>query len=875
VTIVVLVVIIVALIVVAVTGRSGGREFDDRLVLLAARVAALEAALRARPAAAGDAAAEARSPVTVAAPSLPRLEAPQQPEIALTAAPADHTAPAASASNLSGFAGIEERLIRRWIVWLGALALALGVVFLVKYSIERGFFGPAARVVAGVVIALALLAAGEWTRRHPPTLPQGFAVEPDYVPPGLSAAGIVGLFASLYAGHALYALIPPMPTFVLLAGVAVAAALLSLAHGRLMALLGFVGAYVVPALVATPHPTAAGLLAYVALVTAGALLLLRWQGWPWLGWTVAGGAMAWGLAALFLADGEVPLGLYLLVIPAVFALLIPAERAVTPGLGFVWAAVALDAALMVALAIVNGYDDTAVTLASALALLVAALGLYDAGYDRMAWIGGGSQLALLAAWQYSWVPPISPASSYFLVAPPAMVRSYLGVALAAALVSGVGGAVVMARAPRPGRWAFVAAAMPVAILVIAYWRVALLAESLPWAAIALALAAANIAAVETVMRRPALPDQAAALAAFAVASVASITLGMTMSLRLGWLTVALSLQLPALVWLYDRTQVRAVRWTAAVLAASVLVRLLLNPSIVDYEGGANPLFNALLYTYGVPWLAFLAATRGFRRSAEDALVWLLESGTIALFVALVSLDIRHALHGTVVSPRYDLLEQGLHSTAWLAIAYVVLARGQAVAHPVRDVAWRILVAAAALNVGLVSLINSNPIWTWDSVGAWPIFDSLLFAYLLPAILAALFHRTFRRIGLGLAARAAGIAALVLGFIYLSLEARHLFQGQVLHYGPTSAAEWYVYSAVWLLYGLGLVVSGLAFGAPELRLAGFAVGAVVAVKVFVFDMAALTGIYRAASFLGLGAVLVSLGYLHQAMSGRARGPASAG
>ncbi len=123
-------------------------------------------------------------------------------------------------------------------------------------------------------------------------------------------------------------------------------------------------------------------------------------------------------------------------------------------------------------------------------------------------------------------------------------------------------------------------------------------------------------------------------------------------------------------------------------------------------------------------------------------------------------------------------------------------------------------------------------------------------------------------GFVLAARCAGIAALALGFVYLSLEVRHLFQGEFLRYGTASAAEWYAYSAVWLLYGLGLMVSGFQFGVRELRLAGFAVGAIVAVKVFAFDMATLTGIWRAASFLGLGAVLVGLGYLHQTMSARA-------
>jgi uncharacterized membrane protein len=53
----------------------------------------------------------------------------------------------------------------------------------------------------------------------------------------------------------------------------------------------------------------------------------------------------------------------------------------------------------------------------------------------------------------------------------------------------------------------------------------------------------------------------------------------------------------------------------------------------------------------------------------------------------------------------------------------------------------------------------------------------------------------------------------------------------------------------------------------LRLAGLGFGAVVATKIFVFDLAALSGLYRAASFIALGACLVGLGYLHQHLAAR--------
>ena len=61
--------------------------------------------------------------------------------------------------------GFEERLGTRWVVWVGGLTLALGGFFMVRYSIDAGLLGPGVRTLLGGAFALALLAAGEWTRR--------------------------------------------------------------------------------------------------------------------------------------------------------------------------------------------------------------------------------------------------------------------------------------------------------------------------------------------------------------------------------------------------------------------------------------------------------------------------------------------------------------------------------------------------------------------------------------------------------------------------------------------------------------------------------------------------------------------------------------
>ena len=94
--------------------------------------------------------------------------------------------------------GFEERLGTRWVVWVGGLTLALGGLFLVRYSIEAGLLGPAARVFFGGLFAAALLAAGEWTRRKEAI--SSIAPLPiANIPAILTAAGTAVAFGTVYA----------------------------------------------------------------------------------------------------------------------------------------------------------------------------------------------------------------------------------------------------------------------------------------------------------------------------------------------------------------------------------------------------------------------------------------------------------------------------------------------------------------------------------------------------------------------------------------------------------------------------------------------------------------------------------------------------
>jgi hypothetical protein len=73
------------------------------------------------------------------------------------------------------------------------------------------------------------------------------------------------------------------------------------------------------------------------------------------------------------------------------------------------------------------------------------------------------------------------------------------------------------------------------------------------------------------------------------------------------------------------------------------------------------------------------------------------------------------------------------------------------------------------------------------------------------------------------------------------------------------------SAVWGAVGLALLVAGLKRGARDLRIGGLALFGVSLTKLFLYDLANLSSITRALSFLAVGAVLLVAGFFYQRLT----------
>jgi uncharacterized membrane protein len=81
-------------------------------------------------------------------------------------------------------------------------------------------------------------------------------------------------------------------------------------------------------------------------------------------------------------------------------------------------------------------------------------------------------------------------------------------------------------------------------------------------------------------------------------------------------------------------------------------------------------------------------------------------------------------------------------------------------------------------------------------------------------------------------------------------------------GSEEHARQLSYSLIWAVYAIGMVVSGLLRRYRPVRLMALAVLAATILKVFLFDLSFLEGVYRILSFLALGAILVAVSFLYQ-------------
>ena len=882
---------------VAVIALIVARKTFNQAAVLRARLDAIEAAgLQARPGPPPLAALEeleqtlaTSSPDIAAERPAAAAETEQAPPLREAEPPASNDAVGVTTAMPPPLPqaqpGFEERVGTRWVVWLGGLTLALGGFFMVRYSIDAGLLGPGVRTLLGGAFAFALLAASEWTRRKENTSAiQALPIA--NIPAILTAAGTAVAFATVYAAYALYDFLAPATAFILLGLVALSTLAAALLHGPALAGLGIVAAFATPVLVSSEKPDFWALYIYLAVVTAAAFGLARIRLWRWLAVTTIVFALLWTLPCLKFDPPTVgPYAFHVISGFVLAALLVvcgflfgpPADEGRIEPISSGSLAAYLLGATMIVLA--SFHADAALTV---FAILVAAT-LFVAWRTPAATGAIAAAAAFVfvvfAEWAVRGNPdmlvlPGGPLQGIGPAATDSSVSLHLITAAIFAVGFGTAGFLAQGRSASaiiPVMWSATAVFVPLALLIALYARIAHLDRSIPFAILAVMLAAAFAAATEILTRRDSRPGLAISIALFATGALGALALALTFALEKGWLTIALALMSMGAAWISMQRPIPFLRALSAILAGIVVLRIGYEPRIVGDAVGTTPIFNWLLWGYGVPALSFWTAGVFLRRRGDDAPLRTVEAAAILFTALLAFMEIRHAVNGgDVYRDTASLTETALQVCVALAMAIGLERLRIRTGSIVHNVGAALLTAFAGLAALFGLLFLDNP-------AIWPIaignefINQILLGYAMPAVLALLL--SYAVAGQRSASHANGIAAaaLILALSYVTLEIRRIYHGPVLTHGVTGGAEQYTYSIAWLAFGVALLGIGITVNSQRARLASAAVIALTIVKAFLIDMSTLTGIYRALSFMCLGLVLVAIGWLYQRVLFRRQSP----
>ncbi len=229
------------------------------------------------------------------------------------------------------------------------------------------------------------------------------------------------------------------------------------------------------------------------------------------------------------------------------------------------------------------------------------------------------------------------------------------------------------------------------------------------------------------------------LALFTAVALWFIAVAIPLQLDRQWITLGWALEAMALCWLFGRLPHRGLPVFAGILYALVGVRLLFNPEILQYQTRGLPLFNWILYTYGVATVCCLVGQSLLRRASGGGFINRLADAIalngLLLGFWLVNLEI---LDYFSTGPYIALLDQSGYSVklalsaGWGLYAIVLLVTG--VAKDLKPLRYLSL-AFLLLTVAKVFLSDLSELG-----GIFRVFSFLGLAVAL--ILVSLFYQRF-------------------------------------------------------------------------------------------------------------------------------------
>jgi uncharacterized membrane protein len=201
------------------------------------------------------------------APPPPKPLAPPRPVVAPPVAAAAERSPSREREAL------ESRIGSRWLLYVGVVAIVIGVSYFEKLAIDNHWVNETWRVIQGGAAGVLLVAGGLRIVR------KGYRLYGQI----LSGAGVAILYVSTYAAFNFYQLISQPVAFVLMSAITTFGAWLADSQrSQGLAFVAVSGGFATPFLLPTGRDAEAALFGYDSILIAGTMFLARRRDWPTL-----------------------------------------------------------------------------------------------------------------------------------------------------------------------------------------------------------------------------------------------------------------------------------------------------------------------------------------------------------------------------------------------------------------------------------------------------------------------------------------------------------------------------------------------------------------------------------------------------------------
>ena len=174
-------------------------------------------------------------------------------------------------SDSAGHESLESQIGTQWLLYIGIIALVIGVAYFEKLAFDNQWIGETARVLQGAALGVILVYVGTRFVRA------GYALYGQMI----SGGGAAILYVSTYAAFNFYHLIDRPMAFAVMVGITAAVAWLAdRQQSQGLALFAVGGGFGTPFLLPGTTDAQVALFGYDAILIGGTMLLSRRRNWP-------------------------------------------------------------------------------------------------------------------------------------------------------------------------------------------------------------------------------------------------------------------------------------------------------------------------------------------------------------------------------------------------------------------------------------------------------------------------------------------------------------------------------------------------------------------------------------------------------------------